>query len=151
MLTPEGQDPGAGIHPVMMRGRPGKWAVITAMIVGGAVLAVGLDHWQPLALTALGVALMAVWKVSCITTTLGVDDHAVHFSTGIVHRVRCDIRKEQIRSVTVDQSILQRLLGTGAVAVFSTGDQAEFRVDAIVDPHEVRRRLTQGLAGGGAP
>ncbi len=57
---------------------------------------------------------------------------------GLLAKDRTEMSLSSVRSIRIDQSFLQRILGVAAVEFYSAGDQPEIRVAGMPDPHRIR-------------
>ncbi|MDZ7670016.1 MAG: PH domain-containing protein [Gammaproteobacteria bacterium] len=116
-------------------------AAITAAgrIDAGGTFAAGL--WLAAALVVLLIIAFKrfSWKFS-------IDDSRVSRHYGIISRNQQSVRIRDVRSVELDQGILQRILGVGNLAFYSAGsDNAEVRFIGIKRPLEWRDRIDQAM------
>lgn len=108
--------------PVMLRSRPFSFI--------GAVLLIPVF--------GLGLLILGIWRWRNKTTTLSVSPSGVIFSTGILSKSVTELSMGSIRSVKVNKSFIERMLGTGRIDIFSAGDQAEIGVSGMLDPSSIR-------------
>lgn len=116
-------------------------AAITAAgsIDAGGTFAAGL--WL---LGALAVLVFVAFKRFSWKFT--IDDSRVSRHYGIISRNQQSVRIRDVRSVELDQGILQRILGVGTLAFYSAGsDNAEVRFIGIKRPLEWRDRIDQAM------
>ena len=109
-------------NPSMFRNRPVEFIVSAALIP----------------VFGLGVLILLYWFVKTRTVRLKIVGDEVELERGIMSKSRIDLDLRKIRSVHVDQSILQRVLGVGTIQVFTTGDEAEFTLHGMPEPNKVR-------------
>lgn len=95
-----------------------------------------------LAIPPLGIILLIIQWVRCITTETAVTDRRLIFKTGVVSRKAIDVERGRIETVTLQQSIFGRLLNYGTVTVHGTGI-GEIVLSSIDAPVELRRRLAR--------
>ncbi len=91
------------------------------------------------AVLALVAALHAWWR--SFTTEIAVTNTRVIYKTGFLRRHTVEMNMDKVESVDVDQSLLGRLLGYGAVRVRGTGASLE-RLDHIAHPLALRNAIT---------
>lgn len=116
-------------------------AAVTAAgsIDAGGSFAAGL--WLLGAIAVLGFIAFKrfSWKFT-------IDDSRVSRHYGIISRNQQSVRIRDVRSVELDQGILQRILGVGTLAFYSAGsDKAEVRFIGIKQPLEWRDRIDQAM------
>lgn len=138
--------------PAMFRNHPlgfiGMWAVIFASAVAG--LAIG---WQTGFFAAIALAVvfsapaslaLLSWWFKKIGTVLTVTESRVILRKGILSRSTSEVRHTDVRNIQVDQTFLQRLLGTGRVCISSAGqDDIEIDVRGIAEPDEIARLIRE--------
>ena len=93
------------------------------------------------ALLALSAAIGAFIRRA--TTELAVTDHRVIYKAGLLRRHTLEMNRDKVESVTVDQTILGRLLGYGTVIVRGTGSSLE-PIRNIGNPLTFRSHITAG-------
>ena len=72
------------------------------------------------------------------TSEYAITNKRVIIKTGLISRKTLEINLSKIESVNVDQSILGRILGYGAIMVIGTGGTRE-KFSDIADPMQFRR------------
>jgi uncharacterized membrane protein YdbT with pleckstrin-like domain len=75
------------------------------------------------------------------TTELAVTDRRVIFKTGIIQRHTMEMNRSKVETVSVNQSVLGRLLNYGTVIVRGTGGSLE-PIRKIDDPLTFRSHIT---------
>ncbi|HEY6572138.1 MAG TPA: PH domain-containing protein [Candidatus Eisenbacteria bacterium] len=106
---------------------PGS-SVSIPMILGAAILMLVGSAWM-----AAGII---GWKATEITVT----SRRVLIKTGIVRRHTKEILLSKVESVTVDESMMARVLGFGTLTIHGTGGTPE-TFDRVGRPHEFRRQV----------
>jgi uncharacterized membrane protein YdbT with pleckstrin-like domain len=109
-------------HPAMFRARPFSFILCVLLI-----LAFGL-----------GIIILLYWYILTRATQLTVTDHDITYERGILSKDRTSVALRQVRSVRVTQGFINRIFGVGTIEVSSTGDEPEFTVRDLPDPHEIR-------------
>jgi uncharacterized membrane protein YdbT with pleckstrin-like domain len=124
MSTPK---PAIDVHPAMFRNHPIAFVLSVVLIPA----------------FGLGVLILLFWFLKTRAVRLRIDANQVHLERGLLSKSHVDLDIGQVRAVNVHQSFGNRIMGVGQVAVFTTGDQPEFTVTGIPDPHRVREYLGQ--------
>jgi hypothetical protein len=142
------------VHPVLFRGRPlgaalcflavglgvagvlwslaGATAGDAGFLSGSAILVVSL------VLLAVAAGTLLVWWVQTRWTSLSITDERTLLTEGIISRETSEVRHRDIRNLRTDQSIVQRLLGVGTLAISSAGqDDFEITVRGVSRPDEL--------------
>jgi uncharacterized membrane protein YdbT with pleckstrin-like domain len=109
-------------HPAMFRARPFLFSLFVLLI----------------AAFGIGLLLLLYWYVQTRATKLSVTDHDITYERGILSKDRTSVALRQVRSVRVAQGPINRVFGVGKIEISSTGDQPEFTVTDMPDPHEIR-------------
>jgi uncharacterized membrane protein YdbT with pleckstrin-like domain len=65
------------------------------------------------------------------------------YERGILSKDRLSVSLRHVRSVEVKQSFVNRILGVGTIEVSTAGDEPEFTVEDLPDPHEVREAISR--------
>lgn len=114
-------------HPAMFRNHP-IWFVICILLIPVVV----------------GAVLLLVWWFDTRSKTLIVTDKRTVLRRGILSKSLNDIMNQDVRNIQVTQSVFQRLMGVGNVAISSSG-QATVEIEAkgIPDPDSVRQFINQ--------
>lgn len=87
---------------------------------------------------AIGILLLMVWYLSSRAKKLTITNEELRYEQGILSKRRVELRLASIRSVRVNQSLFQRMFGTGDIEVYSAGDQPEVMVKGMPDPARIR-------------
>lgn len=128
------------------RGYPGESALAFVIMPILALIAWSMLHWLaalPLALiTAIWVTRLAI-KIYSMEYVLTTERTTVR--TGILTRRVVEVRHKDVRQIEVDQTIIQRLLGTGQLRVSSAASSGfEIDIDGIAHPDslaaDIRKR-----------
>lgn len=89
----------------------------------------------------LGIILLLVWFVQAKTTRMVIDGEDLLYEQGVLSKQRAQLRTESVRTVTVNQSLGQRIFGTGDVDVYTAGDDPEVQLRGMPNPADIRERL----------
>lgn len=91
----------------------------------------------------LGLLILLWWYFQTRSVRLRIDADQVHLERGLLSKSHVDLDIGQIRTVKVDQSFFDRIFRVGQIAVYTTGDNPEFRVSGIPDPNRVREYVRE--------
>jgi len=103
--------------------------------------------WIPLLPLALGAGFCAGRVVYRLCTEMAVTSRRVVFKRGWIARRATEIPLERLEEVNVAQSVAQRLVGSGRVAVRGMG-VGEIVLPVIADPVGFRREIERAKAAG---
>jgi uncharacterized membrane protein YdbT with pleckstrin-like domain len=65
------------------------------------------------------------------------------YEKGILSKDRTSVSLRHIRAVQVTQGFINRILGVGTVEISTAGDEPEFTVKDMPDPHEIREAISK--------
>ncbi len=97
----------------------------------------------------IGVLILLYWFVQTKAVRLKIQGDDIELERGILRKSRIDLDLRKIRSVHVDQGLLQRMFGVGTMEIYTTGDEPEFTLNGMPDPNDVRNYIksrSRGLA-----
>jgi uncharacterized membrane protein YdbT with pleckstrin-like domain len=113
---------------------------ILMLVVGLVLLFVPRIGQAGLVVLLLGVVMLVAPFVAYRTTELGVTNKRVIVKTGLVRRRTLELLLRQVEAISVDQSLLGRLLGFGSITLTGTGGVREV-FHRVREPLELRRRI----------
>jgi uncharacterized membrane protein YdbT with pleckstrin-like domain len=114
-------------HPAMFRAHP-FWFVFSVLLI---------------AAFGLGVLILLYWYIKTRATTITVTDNDIMYEKGILSKDRTSVSLRHIRAVQVTQGFINRILGVGTVEISTAGDEPEFTVKDMPDPHEIREAISK--------
>ena len=94
----------------------------------------------------LGLLILLYWYIKTRATTLTVTEHELLYEKGILSKERLSVSLRHVRSVQINQSFVNRILGVGTVEIATAGDEPEFAVKDMPDPHEIREAISRAQA-----
>jgi uncharacterized membrane protein YdbT with pleckstrin-like domain len=103
-------------HPSMWRNNPFWFLVAVVTIPVG-----------------IGLAVLFVWWLRCKATTLAVTRESTTLRTGIFSKHTSTVYHADVRNVQIDQSLLQRMFGVGAIGI-SSAAQSDMEIMAVGMP-----------------
>ena len=113
---------------------------ILVLVVGVVLVFVPRIGLAGLVVLLLGVLMLVPPFAAYRTTELGVTNKRVIVKTGLVRRRTLELLLRQVEAISVDQSLLGRLLGFGSITLTGTGGVREV-FHRVRDPLELRRRI----------
>ncbi|MBE9561446.1 MAG: PH domain-containing protein [Proteobacteria bacterium] len=91
-----------------------------------------------------GLGSLFFWWLQVVNTRLTVSNERVGFRRGILSKNIREVFLSDIRSVEIDQTIIQRIMGTGRVEISSAASSdAEIIIDGIPDAYEVKKIIDE--------
>ena len=117
-------------HPAMFRAHP-FWFILFVLLI----LVGGLE-----------ILILLYWYIKTRATALTVTEHEITFEQGILSKDRTGVSLRHVRAVRVTQGFVNRILGVGTVEISTAGDEPEFEVSDMPDPHEIREAISRAQA-----
>lgn len=114
-------------HPAMFRAHP-FWFILFVLLI---------------AAFGIGLLILLYWYIKTRATALTVSDHELLYEQGILSKERLAVSLRHVRSVQVNQSFINRILGVGEIEIKTAGDEPEFTVTDLPDPHRVREAISR--------
>ena len=114
-------------HPAMFRAHP-FWFIVSVLLI---------------AAFGIGILILLYWYIKTRATALTVTANNIIFERGILSKDRTSVSLRHIRSVNVMQSFVNRILGVGTIEISTAGDEPEFTIADLPDPHVVRESIAK--------
>ncbi len=89
----------------------------------------------------VGLLILLVWYVKSKSEKLTITETELKYERGILSKSRNELRLANVRSTRVNQSLFQRMFGTGDVDIFTAGDNPEVTVKGFPDPNMIRELI----------
>ncbi len=118
--------------------------VLSILAVAGAI---ALYSQVPQLLLAVPAVLVLVWLylfAASRSQRLTITDREIQYVEGLLSKRRAELGLQSVRSVHIDQSFLQRILGIADLEFYSAGDNPEIRVVGMPNPHMIRDLVDNG-------
>jgi len=114
-------------HPAMFRAHP-FWFILAVLLI---------------AAFGLGIVILLYWYIQTRATALTVTDSDILYERGILSKDRTSVSLRHICSVNVMQSFVNRILGVGTIQISTAGDEPEFTIADMPDPHVIREAIAK--------
>jgi uncharacterized membrane protein YdbT with pleckstrin-like domain len=114
-------------HPAMFRAHP-FWFILAVLLI---------------AAFGVGIVILLYWYIQTRATALTVTDSDILYERGILSKDRTSVSLRHIRSVNVMQSFVNRILGVGTIQISTAGDEPEFTIADMPDPHVIREAIAK--------
>lgn len=102
-------------------------------------------HWFAF-VSFRGLVTVGLWPlIERLTTEFAVTNKRVIVKTGWVRRKTVELNLSRVESVSVDQSLMGRLFGYGAITIIGTGGTRE-PFPGIAHPLEFRKAVQEQLS-----
>lgn len=86
----------------------------------------------------VGILLLLYWYIQTKVDKLTIKEDEVVWTHGLISKQYTEISMSSIRTVRVQQSLLQRILNAGNVQIYTAGDQPELVVKGLPHPDKIR-------------
>ena len=148
--------------PSLVRMNPFGSVLLILALVGGVILAtppvagglsasLALDSrfvsLAGLAVAALAFLWLLVWFVKTKMDHLVIKADEIVWTHGLLSKQYTEIAQTSIRTVRVQQSILQRLMGAGDVLIYMAGDMPEVLIRGLPEPEKLRQYTSASERG----
>jgi DNA-directed RNA polymerase subunit RPC12/RpoP len=144
------------IHPAVFRSHLFGFLLCLLLVIGG-----GFGIWLGLAMLGtpaglgivggsglgilIGLFFIVKWLVVSRATKLTLTTERLLYRHGIFHYVTSEVRYTDVRNISLDLSLRERLLGYGDLAVSSSGqDDMEIIIHDIPSPEKVVEKIRRG-------
>ena len=114
-------------HPAMFRAHP-FWFIFSVLLI---------------AAFGLGILILLYWYIKTRATALTVTEYEIMYEKGILSKDRTSVSLKHVRAVRVTQGFLNRILGVGDIEISTAGDEPEFEVKDMPDPHQIREAISR--------
>lgn len=138
------------VRPAMFRAHPWKYTALVLLILGGITLVVlslaSVVAWPWLIWPGLLIGVVGLvwfgawWMVVHYWTKLIVSNKRTTRHEGIIKRHTTEVLHDHVRSVDIQQTLMERILGVGTVGIDSAGqDSVEIVMKDIPKPYEIKK------------
>ena len=93
----------------------------------------------------LGLLILLVWFLKCKSTKLVIENNEILWEQGLLSKKRTELHTSKVRTVTVKQSLMQRMFGTGDIELYTAGDSPEVVLAGMPQPMELRSIIKKGM------
>ncbi len=128
------------------------WSIVLAVLAIAALVVTRLldadpnvQLWVPVALGALALFSAIGPYIKRASSEFAVTDKRVIAKVGVVQRDSLETMLSKIEAIGVDQTLMGRLFGYGAITIVGTGGTKE-AFDRIAAPLEFRRQVQTQIA-----
>ncbi|MFP4062288.1 MAG: PH domain-containing protein [Halochromatium sp.] len=153
-------------NPSVWRSHPFGALIAWLMVLGGAAIVLtgtlplppeaqqslqlpdGFEpRWLGYGLIAVGLFQLLRWWLATLMDHLEINEDELIWTHGLLSKQYIEINMTSVRTVRVEQSLFQRLLGAGDLKVYTAGDDPEVRIRGLPRPQEIRQHIKRQSAG----
>ena len=120
---------------------------VAATLGAGLTLDPRLISLLGMAGAALAFMWLLVWYVKTKMDHLVIKADEIVWTHGLLSKQYTEIAQTSIRTVRVQQSILQRLMGAGDVLIYTAGDMPEVLIRGLPEPEKLRQYTSASERG----
>lgn len=124
-------------NPPVFRNNPLWFVVCVAALTIAGLLAAEIPQLILLVIACSILLWMFLFLISK-SQRLTITNDEVRFEKGLLAKNRTELSLGKVRSIRIDQSFFQRILGVATVEFFTAGDQPEISVNGLPNPHKIR-------------
>ncbi|WP_462320030.1 PH domain-containing protein [Halochromatium sp.] len=107
----------------------------------------GLEvSWLGYALLAIGLFQLLRWWLTTLMDQLEIYERELVWTHGLLSKEYTEINMASVRTVRIEQSLFQRIVGAGDLQIFTAGDDPELRIRGLPRPQEIRQHIKRQSA-----
>ena len=89
----------------------------------------------------IGILILLYWYLTMKADKLLIKEDEVVWTHGLLNKKYVEINMSSIRTVRVEQTLLQRMLNAGKIEIFTAGDAPELTVNGMPNPDKIRELI----------
>lgn len=89
----------------------------------------------------VGIILLLYWYLLTKSDHLTIKSDEIVWTHGLINKQFTEINMSSVRTVRVSQSLIQRMLKAGDIAIYTAGDQPEVVIRGLPNPEEIRAHI----------
>jgi len=89
----------------------------------------------------VGVFFLLYWYLQTKADHLIIRADELVWTRGLINKQYTEVNMSAIRTVRVNQSLLQRMLNAGDITIFTAGDEPELVINGMPNPEEIREHI----------
>ncbi len=104
-------------------------------------------RWVGDGVALLGAFNLLRWWASTLVDHLEIRNSEIIWTHGLLSKSYTEINMDSVRTVRIQQSLFQRMVGAGDLVIFTTGDVPELSVKGLPRPKEIRDHIKRQTTG----
>jgi uncharacterized membrane protein YdbT with pleckstrin-like domain len=131
-------------HPAMFRAHPVWWFILCVLLI--AVFGIGIMYELsvlPISALGIGIIILLYWYINTRATALTVTDSELKYERGILSKNRTSMSLNHVRTVSIGQGFINRILGVGTIQIYTAGDEPELTVVDMPNPHVIQKAIAK--------
>ncbi|MCU0833583.1 MAG: PH domain-containing protein [Chromatiaceae bacterium] len=89
----------------------------------------------------VGILLLLYWYLLAKSDHILIKSDEIVWTHGLINKQYTEINMSSVRTVRVSQSLIQRVLKAGDIAIYTAGDKPEVVIRGLPQPDEVRAHI----------
>ena len=135
-------------HPAMFRAHP-FWFTLCVLLI--AVFGIGIIMLRDTALTSVlliaafgfSMIILLYWYVKTRATALTITESELTYEQGILSKDRTAMSLKNVRSISIAQGLINRILGVGTIQIYTAGDEPEFTIVDMPNPNVIQAEIAK--------
>lgn len=103
-------------------------------------------RWLGYGAIAVGLFNLLRWWLATLMDRLEIHEHELVWTHGLLSKEYTEINMASVRTVRIEQSLFQRILGAGDLEIFTAGDAPELTIRGLPRPQEIRQHIKRQVA-----
>lgn len=89
----------------------------------------------------IGILILLWWWLQTKADKLTVKSDEIVWEHGLISKQYTEINMASLRSVRINQSLLQRILNAGNLEIYTAGDDPELVIKGLPNPTKIREYI----------
>lgn len=89
----------------------------------------------------VGILLLLYWYLLAKSDHILIKSDEIVWTHGLINKQYTEINMSSVRTVRVSQSLIQRVLKAGDIAIYTAGDKPEVVIRGLPQPDQVRAHI----------
>ncbi|MEA3639580.1 MAG: PH domain-containing protein [Lamprobacter sp.] len=104
-------------------------------------------RWLGYGLLLIGCFQLLRWWLTTLMDQLEIYERELVWTHGLLSKEYTEINMTSVRTVRIEQSLFQRIVGAGNLQIFTAGDAPELTIRGLPRPQEIRQHIKRYSAG----
>jgi membrane protein YdbS with pleckstrin-like domain len=102
---------------------------------------IGIPVWAPMAIPLVVALFVAIRHIRRRMTRITVTDDRLRYESGLFSKTMHAMELVKVQDVRVDQSLGQRMIAVGDIAIETAGGGSRIEMDSIDNPQKVAEEI----------
>jgi uncharacterized membrane protein YdbT with pleckstrin-like domain len=103
-------------------------------------------RWLGYGAIAIGLFNLLRWWLATLMDRLEIHEQELVWTHGLLSKEYTEINMASVRTVRIEQSLFQRIVGAGDLEIFTAGDAPELTIRGLPRPQEIRQHIKRQAA-----